>query len=739
MWRLLWRGDRRGRTGTLLTVVGVAVAVFCALLVTAVPRALEAADSRLVARTPVGQPGTHGMRITSSIELFEGRAWTRMYVAGPGVADPRPPGLDAWPAAGQTLLSPELARTLAGRSDAGRLTGPLAPGVVGDAGLTAPGELLSYEVYAGPAGSDIVVTGFGDPRARGSILSVPLVVQLVVVVALPLVLFLLVVMRLSLRWRAQRSAALHLIGVGPRRGARLFAVEMGVVSAIGATSGVVAYAAFQPVIAGSGVLGLAWFPADAQLPWWAAILVVVVFTCLATRLAHLVMSGGVSDAWRDASPRRWRTAVGLTLFVPAATVAIACVAWAAASDVEPRVLPEGGYIPTVLACLLVGALGLALLLPGAIAGVAGWVARLPCSPGTRLGARLAGAHAVAMSPMAAAMALIVLLAGASEAVLKGMYVDGVGDLSRVSVQVDLNELAPETRLALLDLPAHARVVYVIGDSASPSIGPGLPMTVENGPWITVATCPDVQAHMVGMPGIEGCTGRPQQFAMDYDTTIQPAGTPIIVRLHDGTRVTVPTPAERYEAPGNGVLLPPQDAPWVAHASSAFVVFQTSALDGSYENLVAGIHAVAPRSLPHTAYASPEALTQHLQYSAVFRAGIGMAAILTALAAALIMLDLRWRTRGTRAAQQALGIPRRALRHTALSQVGVPTMTALALAVPFTLGVSWFYTGYWGPSYLLSGTVGRAVALTAVLAAVTAAGGAMVLTHGKFTVDDLAEE
>lgn len=72
VWRLLWRGDRRGRTGTLLTVVGVAVAVFCALLVTAVPRALEAADSRLVARTPVGQPGTHGMRITSSIELFEG-------------------------------------------------------------------------------------------------------------------------------------------------------------------------------------------------------------------------------------------------------------------------------------------------------------------------------------------------------------------------------------------------------------------------------------------------------------------------------------------------------------------------------------------------------------------------------------------------------------------------------------------------------------------------------------------
>lgn len=362
-WRLLLRGDSHGRIGTLLATLGVAVAVAAALLVAAVPRALDGADSRNVARTPVGQPGTSGMRISSSMELFEGRSWTRVYVADARADSPRPPGVAEWPAPGQTVVSPELARLLEGRADASALVGHRAPGVIADEGLRSPDELISYEVYSGAGGSDVVVTGFGDPAVRGSIVSVPLTVQLLIVVGVPLVLFLLVVMRLSLRSRQQRSAALHLIGIGPRRAARLFALEMGAVAAIGAAVGSALYAVAQPAIAGSGLLGFTWFAGDARLPSWLAIVVVIASCALTARLAHLVMSVGVAGEWQSRPPRRWRYLLGLLLFLPAGTAALAFVALAAGVTGSRRFLPEGAYMPVVLVCLLAGAAGLVLLLP----------------------------------------------------------------------------------------------------------------------------------------------------------------------------------------------------------------------------------------------------------------------------------------------------------------------------------------------------------------------------------------
>lgn len=737
-WRLLLRGDRQGRIGTVLATLGVAIAVVATLLMAAVPRALDAADARNVARTPIGDPGSSGMRISSSTELFEGRAWTRIYVADAAADSPRPPGVDAWPAPGQTLPSPELARILRQRGDAVPLSGTQASDVIGDAGLLYPDELISYEVYAGAGGSDVIVSGFGDSAVHGSIMSLALVLQLLVIVGIPLVLFLLVVMRLSLNSRQRRSDALHLIGVGPRRAARLFAVEMGAVAALGAAAGSALYAITQPVIAASGLLGLRWFAEDAGLPWWLAVLTVAVSSALTARLAHLVMTAGIARPWRSRTPRRWIHIAGLLLFLPASTAAVTLVTLASGVTGSRRVLHEGAYMPIVLTCLVAGTLGMVLLLPSGIAFACEWLSRHAASPTTRLGSRLAKAHATGLTPLAAGLAALVLLAGGSEAVLRGMYVDGVGDLSRVTVDVSMDDLGPMARQNALSLDSAARVVTVVGVNRLPPIDPAEP-DAERLPLIQIATCPQIEALLRDLPGALGCTGRPQQFALADDPTALKPGTPLTIELVDGARRSVATPAEKYEAPGDGILLPPAAAPWLSQVKHARITFQASALDGSYEQLLALLHSRVPGARPMTTYKDPEALTRHLQYTAIVRTGTIVAAMMIALALALVMLDLRWRTRTAFAAQHALGISRRALRRSSIVQVMLPVAAGLALAVPFTLGISWLFTGYWGAAHLFADTVTRSVMLATALAAVTAIVGGILLGSRRFTLDDLADE
>lgn len=736
-WRLFLHGDRQGRIATVLACVGVAVAVAAALFVIAVPRALDAADVRNVARTPIGQPGEHGMRITSSTELLDGAAWTRVYVAQPSPDSALPPGVPRWPAPGTTLVSPQLRSVLAGRDDASQLVADQSPDLIGDAGLLSPDELISYEVYSGRGGSDVVVTGFGDPGARGAILSPALLLQLVALVGLPVLLFLLVVMRLSLRSRQRRSAALHLIGIGARRAARLFALEMALVAAVGSATGALAYVVALPWVADSGVFGFRWFAADTTVSWWLALVVVALFTGITARLALVVMTSSVDDTWVEAPPRRRRGALGAALFLPALTVAAALVALAAGITGAPRQLSEGVYMPTVLGCIVAGVVGLLLLLPTLVRAACGWVARRATSPTTRLGARLAGAHAPALTPLAAGLAAVVLLAGAGEAVLRGMYLDGVGDLSRVTTDVSMDDLGPTARAQLLAIDAPAQSVTITGLDPLPA-DPQTP-DAKVYPLVTVATCPHIEALLADLPGAANCSGRPQRLGWDGDPSLRPAGTPVRVRLSDGSTRTIATPAERYDIPAGGILLPPAAAPWLATVTQARVTFQTSALDGSYDALMARIHERVPGARPMTVYKDPEALTRHLRLTAIMRTGITVAAVLTALALALTLLDLRWRTRTGRAAQQAIGISRRALRRCAAVQVGLPIAVTLAAAAPFTLAIGWLYTGYWGPAQLFAENVTRGVALTGVLALVTTGVGAVLLSWGPFELRDLSED
>ena len=262
-WRFLRSGDRRAVIRTASTALGVALGVLACLAALAIPRALDAADARNAARTPFGDRTGAGLHYSSSVELLDGRPWTKVMVSGVTGSSPRPPGVSAWPATGRTMVSPGLARALAARSDGGLLVRNVILERIGAQGLRSPDEYLSYTMTADGGGSDVAIAAFGDPRARGQTVSAVMLAELLFVVGLPSVVFLATVLRLSFLSRRERSAALLRIGVSPRRAARMFAVEMAMVSGVGAVVGVGCYLVIEPWLGSSGVLGLAWFHATA--------------------------------------------------------------------------------------------------------------------------------------------------------------------------------------------------------------------------------------------------------------------------------------------------------------------------------------------------------------------------------------------------------------------------------------------------------------------------------------------
>ncbi len=733
-WRLLRSGDHRAVIRTALTALGVAVGVVACLVALSIPLALDAADARNAARTPFGERTGTGLHYSASVELLDGKPWTRAMVSGTAAGSPRPPGVSAWPAVGQTMVSPALAQALATRSDGDVLARNVIPARIGVQGLRSPDEFMSYTVTA-DAGSDVVIEGFGDPRARGQTVSVVMVAELLFVVGLPSVVFLATVLRLSFLSRRDRSAALLRIGVSPRRTARMFATEMAVVAAVGAAVGVGGYLLVEPWLGSWGVLGLSWLPGDASYPLPGEVVVVLISLLVTYGVAHRVMRGQAGGEWVERAGSSWRSVVGTVLLLPAVTASVTFVLIAREGRRDTRVLPEQAYVATVLACAVAGAVGVYLTLPALIRAVSSLVSRVGPTVGLRLGARLSRFHAGAVSTMVLTMAAMVFLAGAAEAVLYGTYLDGVGDLSRVTVQVALPK-DPASRRALTELRGPVKVVQLVSSTSVPVPGAG----VSAQPSLFIADCAAYRSLTIDMPFPRTCTGQPQQLV--GDTTGWPALTPgtiLALPTIDGTPVRLRVPASRYGDYGGGLLIPPKDAPWLTRVAQANVIFQASALDGSYDRLLAQIHRLAPDAQPTAQYKDAEALARYTQQTAILRAGIAAGFILALLAFLISVADLRWRNAQVRAAQLAIGAPRRLLLQSGLTQTTLPVAGVLLVVTPFTLATGYFFTGYWGTQYLFPTSVTRAVLLLSAVAVGLSALAGTIISRGRFDLDALSED
>ncbi|MEU6574443.1 FtsX-like permease family protein [Streptomyces sp. NPDC046805] len=234
-------GGREGWLRTLLTAVGVGLGVALLLLTASIPTALAARHDREAARMddPVG---TQELRraddtlVVARVDTtYRGTDVRGRLVEPEGARAPLPPGLTAYPARGDMVVSPALKELLA--SDGGRLLRERIPyriaGTIRESGLVGSHE-LAY--YAGAEGLAARLDGwrvtridaFGDrhPVAEQTDPVLALLVLVVVVVLLmPVAVFVAAAVRLGGERRDRRLAALRLVGSDSRMTRRIAAGE----------------------------------------------------------------------------------------------------------------------------------------------------------------------------------------------------------------------------------------------------------------------------------------------------------------------------------------------------------------------------------------------------------------------------------------------------------------------------------------------------------------------------------
>ncbi len=233
---------------------------------------------------------------SSTVDYFTKDSITLVHVAGKGTDLPRPPGLPTIPPAGESYVSPAVAKLLEGSPTLARRY-PKVIGILGPELLPGPKSLVVLEgvavsELAGPATTQ--VTSY--PRTGGSQPGSPLERLLLVVgtvsLLLPLVLLLGSASNLAAASRTKRFAALRLAGATQAQISQLAAGESLLIGCAGVGLGLLAWRGLRGTIAQLSSDGSQWFPADIS-PGLPLLLVVAfgvpVLTALATqqRLARL--------------------------------------------------------------------------------------------------------------------------------------------------------------------------------------------------------------------------------------------------------------------------------------------------------------------------------------------------------------------------------------------------------------------------------------------------------------------
>lgn len=335
--RFALAGGREGWLRTTLTAVGIGLGVALLLLAASVPTMIGERDDRADSRRPAGhaesaaEAGPGALAFVSVQNTFRDRSVEGLLVQATDDDPVLPPGLSALPGPGEMAVSPALKRVL--ESADGPLLAPRLPyeitAVIGDEGLTRPGELYFY------AGTDDLIgtgagylDGFGAEFHRTPL--DPLLLMLVVigcaVLLLPVGVFVATAVRMGGERRDQRLSALRMVGADIPMTHRIAAGEALVGALLGLLVGAALFAAGRPLLAGVEVFGLSAFPADARPQAVVAVLVLtavpvaaVVVTLQALRRVAVEPLGVVRTAGTRRRRLWWRlapSALGLALLLP---------------------------------------------------------------------------------------------------------------------------------------------------------------------------------------------------------------------------------------------------------------------------------------------------------------------------------------------------------------------------------------------------------------------------------------
>ena len=239
------------------------------------------------------------MLASTTSDYFAGRTITRVDVAASSASTVAIPGVGRAPRAGTDHASPALAALIDAHpaDELGARYGTRV-GVIGDAGLASPDSLV---VVTGTAAGDLdpsrggsaagdsqfgvwSVAGFGG-AAYPSVAYRTVAIIGAIAILLPVLILVGIVTRLGATERAERFAALRLIGATPPRVADIAAAETGVTSLLGVFAGAVLAWLLIPIAARIEVGDGRFFRTDLTVAPFTVVVVVAGVVAVSTAVA----------------------------------------------------------------------------------------------------------------------------------------------------------------------------------------------------------------------------------------------------------------------------------------------------------------------------------------------------------------------------------------------------------------------------------------------------------------------
>ncbi|MFJ8140066.1 ABC transporter permease [Streptomyces sp. NPDC096013] len=341
--RFAFGGGREGWVRAVLTAVGVGLGVALLLLTTALPNALANRDERGSARQDFTYSGKllpkadDTLIVADRDTTFRDKDIRGRVLQPEGAKAPLPPGIGAFPATGEMVVSPALDKLL--KSDSGKLLRERLPyrvtGTIAHTGLIGPAE-LAY--YAGGTGLEQRISGgtveridyFGpspntSPDKLDPILLL-LIVMVFVVLLLPVAVFIAAAVRFGGERRDRRLAALRLVGADGRMARRIAGGEALAGALLGLVFGTGFFLVGRQLATLVDVRDISVFSSDLNPSPALALLVAVAVPAAAVLVTLFALRGVVIEPLgvvRKAKPPRrrlwWRLLmplVGLAMLYP---------------------------------------------------------------------------------------------------------------------------------------------------------------------------------------------------------------------------------------------------------------------------------------------------------------------------------------------------------------------------------------------------------------------------------------
>jgi hypothetical protein len=442
-WRLAFSTDPRQRWRQIGVVTSSAVAALVLLLGVAVVHLAQVSHSRVLARSPIEAASADGAALETSTRavVLEGREHLGQVPViwlepRPGHEHERraiPPGLSALPGPGEGVLSPGLVMRGYSPGDFGlrSSTVGLGPrGAIGADGLVTGSEPWIYARppagrTLGEGGNLIMVDRYDpSPGATGNrvdqetILEVPSVTSAAVglcwLVVTPVLYLALGAARSQSALRLQRSGTLFRVGIAPWRLRSLLALETAALTGVGIAVGAVLWLAWGQRMVALPMTGVRLLPGGLVLRW-----PLVAITLLA--LVALTALAGTTGPLEAGARRVRRRAPRTVHLVPV----VAGIGMMAGSRLATPMSPPAGYLLFGGVILCVAALPLALPVMAAATGRGLARSRRPAR---WLAGRRLSFDSVTLARPAAAVAALVLIAGAAFAIY-GRVTAGADDPS----------------------------------------------------------------------------------------------------------------------------------------------------------------------------------------------------------------------------------------------------------------------------------------------------------------------